>query len=49
VHSLEWLATTLRGQSGLTAEALCDHVIGQLVDAVEDDVAMLVLRVAPAA
>lgn len=45
LDSLEWLAGTLRGHGGLTAEQLCDHVIGQLDDAVEDDVAMLVLRV----
>jgi serine phosphatase RsbU (regulator of sigma subunit) len=49
MHSLEWLAVTLGGHGGLTAEQLCDHVIAQLDDAVEDDVAMLVLRVAPAA
>jgi hypothetical protein len=48
VDSLEWLAGTLRGHDGSTAEQLCDHVIGQLDGAVEDDVAMLVLRVAPA-
>jgi serine phosphatase RsbU (regulator of sigma subunit) len=47
VDSLDWLAETLRGHDGSTAEQLCDHVIGQLDDAVEDDVAMLVLRVAP--
>jgi serine phosphatase RsbU (regulator of sigma subunit) len=47
VDSIEWLAGTLRGH-GLTAEQLCDRVIGRLDDAVEDDVAMLVLRVASA-
>ncbi len=47
VDSIEWLAGTLRGHGGLTAEQLCDHIIDQLDDAVEDDVAMLVLRVAP--
>ena len=49
LDSLEWLAGTLRGHGGLTAEQLCDHLIAQLDDAVEDDVAMLVLRVAPPA
>ena len=49
MDSLEWLAGTLRGHGGLTAEQLCDHLIAQLDDAVEDDVAMLVLRVAPPA
>jgi serine phosphatase RsbU (regulator of sigma subunit) len=48
VDSMEWLAGTLRGHGGLTAEQLCDRVIGRLDDAVEDDVAMLVLRVASA-
>ena len=47
VDSIEWLTGTLRGH-GPTAEQLCDRVIGRLDDAVEDDVAMLVLRVAPA-
>ena len=49
MDSLEWLAGTLRGHGGLTAEQLCDHLIAQLDDAVEDDVAILVLRVAPPA
>ena len=46
VQSLEWLVDTLEGQADRTAEELCDHVIDRLDDVVEDDVAMLVLRVA---
>jgi hypothetical protein len=43
-ESLEWLADTVSGQHGLTADELCDHLIAQ-IGAVEDDVALLVLRV----
>jgi hypothetical protein len=43
-ESLRWLTGVLEGHPGLTAEELADHIVGQLDDAVEDDVALLVLR-----
>jgi serine phosphatase RsbU (regulator of sigma subunit) len=46
VESLGWLVDTLDGQPGRTAEELCEHVVERLDDVVEDDVAMLVLRIA---
>jgi hypothetical protein len=47
VDSLAWLVGALEGQAGRTADELCDHVVDQLEGTVEDDVALLVLRVAP--
>jgi hypothetical protein len=35
----------LAGHQALDAEALCEHVLAQLGGPVEDDVALLVLRV----
>jgi serine phosphatase RsbU (regulator of sigma subunit) len=46
-QSLGWLVDLLRDQQHLSAEALCDHVLGTLQGPVEDDVALLVLRVDP--
>jgi stage II sporulation SpoE-like protein len=43
-ESVRWLTGVLEGQVGRTAEQLADHIVGQLDDAVEDDVALLVLR-----
>lgn len=44
---LEWLTGVLRHQQSLSAEALCDRLLSELDDAVEDDVALLVLHVYP--
>lgn len=41
---LEWLTGILAGRQALSAEELCDHLLGQLDDSVEDDIALLVLR-----
>jgi serine phosphatase RsbU (regulator of sigma subunit) len=41
---LDWLAGALEGTHGLDAEALCDHLLGQLPGRSEDDVALLVVR-----
>lgn len=41
---LDWLREDLRGRQGATAEAICDHLVSQLDAKVEDDVALLVLR-----
>jgi serine phosphatase RsbU (regulator of sigma subunit) len=47
-ESLRWLAGVLEGHPGLGAEELADRIVGQLDEAVEDDVALLVLRAQPA-
>jgi hypothetical protein len=44
---LAWLAGVLVGHPEMSAEELCDRVLAQLDDAVDDDVALLVLRVGP--
>ena len=41
---LEWLTGALEGRAGLDAEELCDHLLAQLDEPIEDDVALLVLR-----
>jgi phosphoserine phosphatase RsbU/P len=41
---LRRLMSLLEEQAGADPEALCDHIIGELEDRVEDDVALLVLR-----
>jgi serine phosphatase RsbU (regulator of sigma subunit) len=46
-ESLRWLTTTLQGGQALSAEELCDHLIGQVEGDAEDDVALLVLRAHP--
>ena len=43
--SLRWLAETVEHRQGLTASELCDHLLAQVGGAIEDDVALLVLRV----
>ena len=43
----EWLAGVVDGCERLSAEALCDHILARLEAPVEDDVALLVLRVEP--
>lgn len=43
---LDWLAGFLRDTQALTPDQLCDHIVAQLGPSVEDDVALLVLRVA---
>jgi hypothetical protein len=35
------------GQQHLTADELCDHVLDQLDDGVDDDIALLALRAYP--
>lgn len=42
---LEWLAELLQGRQDLSAEELCDLMLAQLESTIEDDVALLVLRV----
>jgi serine phosphatase RsbU (regulator of sigma subunit) len=44
---LDWLARALEGRQALNAEELCDHLVAALDDDVDDDVALLVLRVLP--
>ena len=41
---LDWLLDLLAGRQDLDPEALCDHLVAQLDGAVDDDVALLVLR-----
>ncbi|WP_051223849.1 SpoIIE family protein phosphatase [Conexibacter woesei] len=41
---MAWLTRVLAGQDGRDAEAVCDHVLAQLPGVVEDDVALLTLR-----
>jgi serine phosphatase RsbU (regulator of sigma subunit) len=43
--SLDWLVAVLTGQQRRTAEELSDHLLEHAGGAVEDDVALLVLRV----
>ena len=43
--SVRWLTGILEGRQALDAEALCDHVIGELGGRVEDDIALMVLQV----
>jgi len=43
---LEWLVGVLEDRQGLSAEELSDLLLAQLEPRVEDDVALLVLRVA---
>lgn len=43
--SLCWLAESLTGRQGLTADQVCDHLLAEIGGDVEDDVALLVLRV----
>lgn len=42
---MDWLAGRLAGQSGLGAEQLADHVMRDLAPGLEDDIAVLVLRI----
>ena len=44
---LDWLADVVSGCQDLTAEQICDHVLGRIEGAVEDDVALLVMRLHP--
>jgi len=44
---LERLVALLDGAAGLSAEAICDRLLEALDDAVDDDIALLVLRVSP--
>jgi hypothetical protein len=44
-ESLAWLTGVVGGQERRSAEALADHVVDQLDAVVEDDVALLVMRV----
>lgn len=48
-ESLLWLRAALSDTQGLDAEALCDHLLGQLTDGdeVEDDIALMVVRTEP--
>ncbi|MFC4784065.1 SpoIIE family protein phosphatase [Nocardioides sp. MAHUQ-72] len=41
---LAWLVSAVEGQHGLTADELCDRLLGQLSGRSEDDVALLVMR-----
>ncbi|QEC49390.1 serine/threonine-protein phosphatase [Baekduia soli] len=41
---LDWLARALDGCEAMDAEQLCDHVLDQLDDDVDDDVALLVVH-----
>jgi serine phosphatase RsbU (regulator of sigma subunit) len=41
---LEWLTHLLEGRHTLSAEALCDLLLAETADTVDDDVALLVLR-----
>jgi serine phosphatase RsbU (regulator of sigma subunit) len=42
--SLRWLADALEGRQDLSAEELCEHIVGRLGDDVDDDIALLVLK-----
>lgn len=42
---LDWLLAATRDTQDLNAEALCDHLTGQLDGPLDDDLALLVLRV----
>jgi hypothetical protein len=44
---LDWLLGLLEGAHARTPEALCDHLLAALDDTVEDDIALLVVRVLP--
>ncbi|GAA1741832.1 SpoIIE family protein phosphatase [Aeromicrobium alkaliterrae] len=46
---IAWLERTLSGQQHLDAEALCDLLLSRVPTSIEDDVAVLVLKVEPAA
>ena len=46
-QGLDWLAGAVRELAGLPLEELCDALLGQLPDAVEDDIALLALRYRP--
>jgi serine phosphatase RsbU (regulator of sigma subunit) len=46
-EGLRWLTGTLEGLHRLSAEQLCDHLLGEIGNAHEDDTALLVLRVRP--
>ena len=41
---LDWLVDVLDGLHELDAEAICDHVLAQIDDTVDDDIVLLVLR-----
>ena len=41
---LEWLLGAVQGQQGLTADELCDRLLGELPARADDDVALLVMR-----
>jgi hypothetical protein len=43
--SIAWLTGVLEGQQHLTAEQLCNHLLAAAGADLEDDVALLVLRV----
>jgi serine phosphatase RsbU (regulator of sigma subunit) len=43
----DWLRDILAGQQGLSAAALCDHVLSRLDDGVDDDIALMALRTYP--
>ncbi len=44
---LAWLLDQVRGRADLSAEQLGDHLLGRLEGRAEDDVALLVVRIAP--
>jgi serine phosphatase RsbU (regulator of sigma subunit) len=44
---LRKLAGALEGRAELTAEQLCDHLLGHFADGVEDDVVLAVVRAGP--
>ena len=46
-QGLDWLVGAVRELAGLPLEDLCDALLGQLPDAVEDDIALLALRAHP--
>jgi serine phosphatase RsbU (regulator of sigma subunit) len=41
---LDWLEAELAGRGTLTAEQVCDHLLGVVGDLADDDVALLVVR-----
>jgi serine phosphatase RsbU (regulator of sigma subunit) len=47
-RGLAWLVGAVEGQQALTAEELCDRLLGALSGRAEDDVALLVVRTEPA-
>ena len=47
-ESLDWLVAEVDGRHELSAEDLCDHLLGQIAGRAEDDVVLLVFRSATA-